>query len=150
MKENQLFFLLHPSLNEERVLRVIHDLGVDNPQKVSSVNDEKILKKLRNYPIAEYVREVINILEENIHSKGLLLLLGMEKKHSSIYRESYLGKTVEALMEEEKDIQGKKYQVGYTKTYVKVAVETTEDLSNRLVKGTAVELLNDEYLLLQR
>lgn len=66
VKENQLFFLLHPSLNEERVLRVIHDLGVDNPQRVSSVNDEKILKYLRNYPIAEYVREVINILEDNI------------------------------------------------------------------------------------
>lgn len=76
-------------------------------------------------------------------------LLEMEQKQSVAYRESYLGQEVEALMEEEKEIQGKKYQVGYTKTYVKVAVETAEDMSNQLIKGTAVELLDSEYILLK-
>ena len=73
----------------------------------------------------------------------------MEQKQSMAYRESYLGKTVETLMEEEKEIQGKKYQIGYTKTYVKVAVETKRDFSNKIIKGKAVKLLNGEYLLLE-
>lgn len=63
VKENQLFFLLDNKLSEEKILRVIHDLGINNPQRVSSVKDKIIQKYLRNYPISEYVREVINVLE---------------------------------------------------------------------------------------
>ena len=77
-------------------------------------------------------------------------LLAMEQKQSAAYRESYLGKTVEALLEEEKEIKGKKYQVGYTKTYVKVAVEETHNLSNCIIEGKAVALLDNEYLLIER
>ena len=78
------------------------------------------------------------------------LLLEMEQKQSLRYRESYLGKRMEALIEEEKTICGKKYQVGYTKTYVKVAIEAKEDFSNQMIEGTAVKLLNNEYLVLER
>ena len=77
-------------------------------------------------------------------------LLEMEQMQSSQYRKSYIGASVEALMEEEKVIKGQKYQVGYTKTYVKVAVPTEEDLSNQIFEGKAVELLDNEYLLLER
>ena len=77
-------------------------------------------------------------------------LLEMEQAQSSAYRKSYLGKQVEALMEEEKVIKGKKYQVGYTKTYVKVAIPATEDLGNQIMEGKAVELLDNDYLLLER
>ena len=77
-------------------------------------------------------------------------LLEMEQMQSSRYRKSYIGTNVEALMEEEKMIKGQKYQVGYTKTYVKVAVPVNEDLSNQILEGKAVELLDNEYLLLER
>jgi hypothetical protein len=53
-------------------------------------------------------------------------------------------------MEEEKVIKGQKYQVGYTKTYVKVAVPIEEVLSNQIIEGKAVELLDNEYLVLER
>ena len=77
-------------------------------------------------------------------------LLEMEQMQSSQYRKSYIGTSVEALMEEEKVIKGQKYQVGYTKTYVKVAVPTEESLGNQIFEGKAVELLDNEYLLLER
>lgn len=77
-------------------------------------------------------------------------LLEMEQMQSSRYRKSYIGTNVEALMEEEKMIKGQKYQVGYTKTYVKVAVPVNENLSNQILEGKAVELLDNEYLLLER
>lgn len=88
-------------------------------------------------------------VDDRIKTERSNLLLTLEQKQSAVYRESYLGKQVEALMEEEKEIQGKKYQIGYTKTYVKVAVESEEVLSNQLIEGTAVELLDNEYLLLK-
>ena len=77
-------------------------------------------------------------------------LLEMEQMQSSQYRMSYIGASVEALMEEEKVIKGQKYQVGYTKTYVKVAVPIEEVLSNQIIEGKAVELLDNEYLVLER
>ena len=88
-------------------------------------------------------------VDDRIKTERSNLLLAMEQKQSAAYRESWIGNKVEALMEEEKEIQGKKYQVGYTKTYVKVAVETNEDLGNQFIQGTAVELLDNEYLLLK-
>ena len=77
-------------------------------------------------------------------------LLELEQMQSSQYRKSYIGTNVEALMEEEKMIKGQKYQVGYTRTYVKVAVPTEESLGNQIFEGKAVELLDNEYLLLER
>ena len=87
-------------------------------------------------------------VDDRIKTERSNRLLEMEQKQSADYRAGYLGKTVEALLEEEKVMNGKKYQVGYTKTYVKVAVETTKDLGNCILEGTAVELLDGEYLLI--
>ena len=88
-------------------------------------------------------------VEDSIKTKRSNLLLSMERKQSIEYRTSFVGKNIEALLEEEKEIEGKKYQVGYTKTYVKVAVEAKQDLSNQIVSGKAKELLAGEYLLVQ-
>ena len=88
-------------------------------------------------------------VDDKVKTERSNLLLELEQKQSQAYRKAYLGKVVDALMEEEKEICGKKYQVGYTKTYVKVAVETSRDLSNKIVSGKAMKLLDDEYLLLE-
>lgn len=89
-------------------------------------------------------------VDDKVKTERSNLLLTMEQKQSEVYRKGCVGKTVEALMEEEKEIQGKKYQVGYTKTYVKVAVETEEDLRNQMIEGEAVSLLEKDYLLIQK
>ena len=87
-------------------------------------------------------------VDDRVKTERSNVLLAMEQKQSATYRKSLLGNKVEVLIEEEKEIQGKKYQVGYTKTYVKTAVETTQDLSNQFIEGEAAALLNEEYLLL--
>ena len=89
-------------------------------------------------------------VDDRVKTERSNCLQEMEQMQSSAYRKSYVGKQVEALMEEEKVIKGKKYQVGYTKTYVKVALPAEEDLSNQILKGKAVELLDSDYLLLER
>ena len=89
-------------------------------------------------------------VDDRVKTERSNRLQEMEQMQSSAYRKSYVGKQVEALMEEGKVIKGKKYQVGYTKTYVKVALPAEEDMSNQILKGKAVELLDSDYLLLER
>ena len=53
---------------------------------------------------------------------------------SEEFREFYLGRTKEALLEEEMELDGMRYFTGYTKEYVKVAVRRQTDMpSNTMV-----------------
>lgn len=78
-------------------------------------------------------------------------LLAMERRQSKEFRSRYIGETVEALLEERKEIGKKTYFIGHTKNYVRVGVPISEDgtvlESNSIVKVTAVDFLTDEILL---
>lgn len=78
-------------------------------------------------------------------------LLTMEKRQSKKFRSRYIGKTVEVLLEERKEIGGKTFFLGHTKDYVKVGIPVLEKKgileSNRVVKVTAEDFLTDEILL---
>ena len=73
----------------------------------------------------------------------------MAARHSEEYCRELLGKNIEALSEEKREIEGRPFQVGLTPAYVKVAVEAGENLSNRIIRGKATGLLADEYLFLE-
>ena len=77
-------------------------------------------------------------------------LLALGHRMSEEFRRYYLGRQVTALLEEEFLYDGKRYYIGYTKEYVKVAVETKKDLSNTFVTGTLkTQLTEDVYLLVE-
>ena len=77
-------------------------------------------------------------------------LLALGHRMSEEFRRYYLGGQVTALLEEEFLYDGKRYYTGYTKEYVKVAVETEKDLSNTFVTGTLkTQLTEDVYLLVE-
>lgn len=77
-------------------------------------------------------------------------LLTLGHRMSGEFRRYYLGRQVTALLEEEFLYDGKRYYTGYTKEYVKVAVETKKDLSNTFVTGTLkTQLTEDVYLLVE-
>lgn len=77
-------------------------------------------------------------------------LLALGHRMSEEFRRYYLGRQVTALLEEEFLYGGKRYYTGYTKEYVKVAVETKKDLSNTFVTGTLkTQLTEDVYLLVE-
>ena len=71
-----------------------------------------------------------------------LLALDQEKRRK--FEEQFMGKTVEVLMEESTQVDGKTYQVGHTKEYMKVLVESEQDLQNHFVK---VELQKNGAIL---
>lgn len=77
-------------------------------------------------------------------------LLALGHRMSEEFRRYYLGRQVTALLEEEFLYDGKRYYTGYTKEYVKVAVETEKNLSNTFVTGTLkTQLTEDIYLLVE-
>ncbi|MBR3824801.1 MAG: MiaB/RimO family radical SAM methylthiotransferase [Lachnospiraceae bacterium] len=74
------------------------------------------------------------------------VLLELEGKQSKEFRSFYLGKEVEVLFEESKEINGRTYQIGHTKDYVKVAVSSDEDLVNELRNVKIERFLLDDVL----
>lgn len=74
------------------------------------------------------------------------LLLELAHRQSMEFARRYIGRTAEVLFEEKKVINGKEYQLGYTKDYVKIALETDENLSNCLKKIRVTDFLTDEVL----
>lgn len=61
------------------------------------------------------------------------VLLALDKEKRSKYEAFFIGKTVEVLMEESVQIEGKTVQVGHTKEYVKIGIESESNLQNQLI-----------------
>ena len=61
--QRQLFFCIHPSMNQDRVVRVISDLGVENPQVVDRPDSPTITKYLDDFPSTRYVKRCLDIFD---------------------------------------------------------------------------------------
>ena len=92
-----------------------------------------------------------NQITDAVKSERSNELLELEKRQSKEFRSRYIGKVAEVLMEEEKEISGKRYLLGHTKDYVKMAVPVDENReglsSNALVTVKALDFLTDDILL---
>lgn len=75
-----------------------------------------------------------NQVSEQVKNQRSALMIRLGEKKRQAYEEEFVGKEVEVLLEEEDVIDGKKVQTGHTKEYIKVALERSEDLRNRIVK----------------
>lgn len=85
-------------------------------------------------------------VDEQEKTRRSAILLELEKKMSDQFRMDYVEKQVTVLLEEAMEWNGKTYFTGYTKEYVKVAVETKENLANQFVTGTIKGQLMDGVL----
>ncbi len=82
-------------------------------------------------------------------------LLALEKEQSETFRDYYIGKTQTVLFEEDMRIHDKRYMVGFTPEYVRLAMELApgEDASNytnRLCTGIVSGSLTEELYLFCR
>ena len=80
-------------------------------------------------------------VSEQVKAKRSERLIALADEMSEEFRRHYLGKETEALMEEPFEYNGRRYFAGYTKEYVKVALETETDMSNSFVKGKVADRL---------
>ena len=80
------------------------------------------------------------------------VLIDLTERQSLIYRNSFIGEKVGVLWEDEEEIKGRKFMIGHTDRYVRVAMEETELGFERAVSGeitmeTISGLLNSDTLL---
>lgn len=69
-------------------------------------------------------------IPEQIKAKRSTRLIELGEKNRRAYEESFLGKTVEVLVEEKSDVNGKEMWTGHTKEYMKIALESEKNLQN--------------------
>ena len=83
---------------------------------------------------------------ETVKAKRSAILLDMEARKSLEYRRGFLGQRVQVLLEEAKQIDGKTYMIGHTREYVKVAVETEQNLANQIIEVMTENFLTEDIL----
>lgn len=89
-------------------------------------------------------------VKDEIKTERSNILLSLEREQSRRFRQHFIGRTVEVLMEEPAVIDGKSYMTGHTKEYVKVALETQENLSNRIITGRTEGFMGESMLIMNR
>lgn len=87
-------------------------------------------------------------VSETVKSERSAKLITLGEKMSNEYREGYVGKHTQVLLEEQIEYNGEKYYTGYTKEYVKVAVRTEEIKDNQFVNGNIMGRLFEEVYLM--
>lgn len=88
-------------------------------------------------------------IEEGVKTLRSNELIKLGEQMSRKYREEFLHKEVEVLFEEEKEIDGRKYQIGHTREYIKAAYPTQENLSGQIFAGKLTQFLKSDILLFQ-
>jgi threonylcarbamoyladenosine tRNA methylthiotransferase MtaB len=68
---------------------------------------------------------------------------------SLAYREEHLHKQTSVLFEEEKEIDGKRYQIGHTMEYIRAAALSDHKLSGQLLEGSLTGFLCHDLALFQ-
>ena len=85
-----------------------------------------------------------NQVSEQVKAQRSALMISLGEKKRRAYEESFVGSEVKVLVEEPDVIDGRKVQTGHTKEYIKVALESGEDLRNQIVK---VRIDNDSQII---
>lgn len=75
-------------------------------------------------------------------------LIACGEKMTKEFRDWYLGREVEALLEETTTVDGMTYMTGFTKEYVKVACMCDASFSGRILRGKIEKCLNAELYLM--
>ena len=83
-------------------------------------------------------------IDEQVKTARSAVMIELGEKKRKAYEESFIGKPVEVLVEEEAMLGGKKVQTGHTKEYIKIALESEKNLKNTIVN---VQIENDSQII---
>lgn len=144
-------YFLHPAITTDVIV------GFPGETEEEFAATEAFLRHIRFYEmhIFKYSRrdgtkaaQMPQQVPEPIKSMRSRELISLSERMSEEFREYYVGKEVEALLEEPFVWEGERYFSGYTKEYVKVAVKAEGELANTLVRGrVSRRLSSDAYLI---
>ena len=74
-----------------------------------------------------------NQVPEQIKTVRSNELLVLDEAKRALYEKAFIGTTLEVLVEEKIQYQGREIQVGHTKEYLKILVDSEEDLQNKII-----------------
>lgn len=77
---------------------------------------------------------------EEIKTRRSHELIELGEEHKRKYMETFLGKEVEILFEEQEEIQGESFWTGHTREYMKALVKREGNLENRILKAKVTGL----------
>ena len=83
-------------------------------------------------------------VSEQVKARRSQEMIELGERKRKAYEESFIGKEVEVLIEEPAEVDGRTVQVGHTKEYMKIALDTEENLKNCVVK---VQIENDSQII---
>lgn len=83
-------------------------------------------------------------VDEQIKAQRSARLIELGEKKRKAYEKKFIGRTVEVLVEEDAVINGKNVQTGHTKEYIKIALDSEENLRNCIVN---VQIDNDSQII---
>lgn len=87
---------------------------------------------------------------ETVKTARSTKLLALAQQMSAQYREGLTGEVKDVLLEEPLVLDGRRYETGYTKEYVKVAVASEQNRANCVVRGKITgQLTRDIYLMVE-
>lgn len=85
-----------------------------------------------------------NQVPEQIKTLRSNELLELDQQKREKYEAHFVGKEVEVLMEESIQVNGETFQVGHTKEYVKIALQTEENMQNQVIN---VEIVSHSQII---
>lgn len=83
-------------------------------------------------------------IPESVKAGRSRQMIELGKKKQAAYEKSFLGKDVEVLVEDCVVIDGKEYQTGYTKEYIRLVLEEEQNLQNCI---RTVRIVNDSQII---
>ena len=73
VSDNQIFFLVGTGINSQKTIRFIVDLGINDPNIVSEIYDEKVKKYFLIYPFSDYIANAIKVFNHEIENLDIVL-----------------------------------------------------------------------------
>ncbi|MCM1143112.1 MAG: tRNA (N(6)-L-threonylcarbamoyladenosine(37)-C(2))-methylthiotransferase MtaB [Blautia sp.] len=89
-------------------------------------------------------------IPESVKAQRSSRLIELGKQTSKEYRQSFIGREAEVLFEEARTFQGRVYQTGHTREYVRVVKDTAQTLDNCVMKGTITGFFQEDILEIGR
>ncbi len=83
-------------------------------------------------------------IPESVKAERSRQMIELGKRKQAAYERSFFGKDVDVLVEERTVIDGKMYQTGYTKEYIKIALDEEESLQNCI---RTIRIVNDSQII---
>lgn len=81
---------------------------------------------------------------ESVKAERSQKMLELGRRKQEAYERRFLGKEVEVLVEGSVTIDGREYQTGHTREYLKIALDTEENLQNCVKK---IQIVDDLQII---